>query len=279
MKPARHESNGFTLIELSIVLVIIGLIVGGVLVGQDLVKAAEIRAQVSQIDKIRVAVNTFLGKYEALPGDMNSATARRFGFAARGAYAGEGDGNQIIEGVYSDAANQNSGVMQSGEILMFWSDLTYANGMNLNLIEGSFNSVTPTDFPAQPAESAIPKYFPVAKLGAANYLYMASTNSTDFAAPTSLPRGRNMIGLGGIGLLQFPYLCINPVLRSSQAYMVDKKMDDGLPESGTVTATLLSVCQNGYMPAPCTDTSFTPSRYALDSSSYGMLCALSFITQ
>lgn len=45
------NQSGFTLIELSIVLVIIGLIVGGVLVGRDLIKAAEVRAQVSQIEK------------------------------------------------------------------------------------------------------------------------------------------------------------------------------------------------------------------------------------
>jgi prepilin-type N-terminal cleavage/methylation domain-containing protein len=58
MSPPPDESTrkaaltaGFTLIELSIVLVIIGLIVGGVLVGQDLVKAAGVRATISQIEK------------------------------------------------------------------------------------------------------------------------------------------------------------------------------------------------------------------------------------
>ncbi len=48
--------HGFTLIELSIVLVIIGLIIGGVLVGKDLIKAAEIRATISQINKYNHAV-------------------------------------------------------------------------------------------------------------------------------------------------------------------------------------------------------------------------------
>jgi prepilin-type N-terminal cleavage/methylation domain-containing protein len=74
------STGGFTLIEMAIVLVVIGLIVGGVLVGQDLIRAAYIRAQISQIEKVNTAVNTFYGKYQALPGDMNISTATAFQF-------------------------------------------------------------------------------------------------------------------------------------------------------------------------------------------------------
>lgn len=84
---------------MSIVLVIIGLIVGGVLVGQDLIRAAGVRATISQIEKYNTAVNTFRGKYGALPGDLNASVATQFGFAARGPFAGEGDGNGVIEGI------------------------------------------------------------------------------------------------------------------------------------------------------------------------------------
>src|SRR5476649_123700 len=79
---------GFTLIELSIVLVIIGLIVGGVLTSRDLIAAAQIRAQISQIEKYQTAVNTFRGKYGYLPGDIPNNAATACGFAARGQYAG-----------------------------------------------------------------------------------------------------------------------------------------------------------------------------------------------
>src|SRR3984957_20998129 len=74
--------NGFTLIELSIVLVIIGLIVGGILVGQDLIKAAEVRAQLLQIEKYNSAVNTFRGKFGGLPGDLALSLANQFGFTS-----------------------------------------------------------------------------------------------------------------------------------------------------------------------------------------------------
>ncbi len=67
------KKSGFTLIELSITLVIIGLIVGGVLVGKDLIKAAEARSITKQIEQYRAAINAFKLKYNAIPGDMNNA--------------------------------------------------------------------------------------------------------------------------------------------------------------------------------------------------------------
>src|ERR1700712_2724582 len=100
--PGRLVLQGFTLIELSIVLVIIGLIVGGVLVGQDLVRAAAVRAQISQIEKYNTAVNTFYGKYGYLPGDIKDPDATRFGFASRnpnGGQPGNADGNGLIQGL------------------------------------------------------------------------------------------------------------------------------------------------------------------------------------
>jgi prepilin-type N-terminal cleavage/methylation domain-containing protein len=138
MQKARQQ--GFTLIELSILLVIIGLIVGGVLVGQNLIAAAGVRATISQIEKYTTAVNIFRDKYGGLPGDLNASLASQFGFAARGTFAGEGDGNGVIEGVTSNAAGQNSGMVGNiGETSMFWVDLSHAN-----LIDGSFNTASST---------------------------------------------------------------------------------------------------------------------------------------
>jgi prepilin-type N-terminal cleavage/methylation domain-containing protein len=95
----KASQQGFTLIELSIVLVIIGLIVGGVLVGQDLIRAAAVRGQISQIEKYQTAVNTFRTKYDGLPGDLSNAA--NFGFQPRGSCPGQGDGNGVLMGVYA----------------------------------------------------------------------------------------------------------------------------------------------------------------------------------
>lgn len=108
MHRAPSHRSAFTLIELSIVLVIIGLIVGGVPVGQDLIRAAAVRAQISQIEKYNRTVNTFLGKYGALPGDMSDPDATNFGFASRGVSAGQpgtGDGNRVLQGLCGNGSN------------------------------------------------------------------------------------------------------------------------------------------------------------------------------
>jgi prepilin-type N-terminal cleavage/methylation domain-containing protein len=79
---SRH---GFTLIELSIVLVIIGLIVGGILVGRELIHAAEIRSQISQLNAYETATNAFRNKYNCYPGMCTNGLALGLGVNSHGA--------------------------------------------------------------------------------------------------------------------------------------------------------------------------------------------------
>lgn len=73
------QRQGFTLIEMAIVLVVIGLIIGSVLVGRDLIHIAEIRATIKQLEEFNTAVNAFKNKYNCLPGDCPNANS--FGFS------------------------------------------------------------------------------------------------------------------------------------------------------------------------------------------------------
>ncbi len=69
------KQQGFTLIEIAIVLVIIGLLLGGILKGQELINSARVRNLASQLDGVKVAYLAFQDRYRVLPGDMDTATA------------------------------------------------------------------------------------------------------------------------------------------------------------------------------------------------------------
>jgi prepilin-type N-terminal cleavage/methylation domain-containing protein len=71
---AYKRQQGFTLVELAIVLVILGLLVGGVITGQNLIRAAELRSVTVEFAQYQSAVLQFRDRYRALPGDMNNAT-------------------------------------------------------------------------------------------------------------------------------------------------------------------------------------------------------------
>jgi prepilin-type N-terminal cleavage/methylation domain-containing protein len=80
----QKRQSGFTLIEIAIVLVIIGLLLGGVLKGQELITAARVRNLISTQDGIKAAYFGFLDRFRALPGDYTLATTNIQGATAIG---------------------------------------------------------------------------------------------------------------------------------------------------------------------------------------------------
>ncbi len=222
---ARTKSgkSGFTLIELSIVLVIIGLIVGGVLVGQDLIKAAEIRATIGQLEKYDAAVNTFRGKYNGLPGDLRGAA--NFGFVAALNSNGDGFINSDIS-IGADATD--NGTEFSEEAAAFFSHMADANLISESIPAFATNTTTKTtDY--NDAHITIPSNFmPVSKLGRGTLVAVrgaAGQNYFFLGVPTS--------PMATAGLVAYANTAQIPVI---DAFQIDGKLDDNNPTTGRVVS-------------------------------------------
>ncbi len=86
--------KGFTLVELAIVMVIIGLLIGGVLKGQEMIANAQLKSTIANIKGVDAATSTFRDMYDAMPGDMVNATTRIPGCVAP---CFNGDGDSTLE--------------------------------------------------------------------------------------------------------------------------------------------------------------------------------------
>ncbi len=89
-KQLSRKQSGFTLVEIAIVLVIIGLLLGGVLKGQEMIESARIKSVVADMNGVGVAFNTYQDRFRSRPGDELPATMTARGWA--GATGGDGNG-------------------------------------------------------------------------------------------------------------------------------------------------------------------------------------------
>lgn len=206
------ENEGFTLVELSIVLVIIGLIVGGVLVGQDMIKSAEIRSTIAQVQGYDTAVNVFKDKYSQLPGDISSTQATTLGLTTRTGAAGRGDGSGLITALPANPTYLGH------ETALFWRDLS-----QLNVISNSFNAATDALATLATAD-AVKTMLPEAKLKRGNFITVYSSS------------GKNYYEITGVSAVAAGVYTLTTNLSPQEAMNLDTKLDDGLPLTGAARA-------------------------------------------
>jgi prepilin-type N-terminal cleavage/methylation domain-containing protein len=99
-----RKQAGFTLVEIAIVLVIIGLLLGGVLKGQEMIENARIKAVVGEMTGVTAAYNTYVDRYRALPGDETAATMN-----ARGWLGTVGGNANSVLAIAANATFTNNG--------------------------------------------------------------------------------------------------------------------------------------------------------------------------
>jgi len=106
-----RKQHGFTLVEIAIVLVIIGLLLGGILRGQELIQSARVRNVIDQQNGIRAAFFGFQDRFRLIPGDLTAAQAAQVGGSPAALAATSGTpGDGIIAAGDSGAAFQNLAV-------------------------------------------------------------------------------------------------------------------------------------------------------------------------
>lgn len=217
--------QGFSLVELSIVLVILGLLVGGVLTGQSLIKAAELRAITTEYDKYQAAMHTFRDKYFQLPGDMSNATS--FWGAAHATPATcrttASTTTATCDGNADGAVNSVDGGTTYSEQHRFWQHLA-----NAGLLEGSYTGVAGAGGinHVVPGTNAPRSKFTNAGWSAWWSPSIVSGDATYFEGSYG-----NLFVLGGSSTTASTNTAI---FRPEDLWNVDTKMDDGKPGLGAL---------------------------------------------
>ena len=194
LKCFATPNHGFSLVELSIVLVIVGLLVGGVLSGRSLIRASELRSVTTEYLGFNTAVRAFRDKYFYLPGDMTNATDF-WGTDVMGC----GGSNLSVPGPTCNG-NGDGRITENPQV---WEHLA-----NSGLIAGSYRGGA--DSPCTSAAAHLSAACPLAKIG--NYWYL----------------GRISTALGN------GFIVGGSRMTPQEVWNIDTKIDDGKPGVGKV---------------------------------------------
>jgi prepilin-type N-terminal cleavage/methylation domain-containing protein len=132
---ATRKAQGFTLVEIAIVLVIIGLLLGGILKGQEMITQAKIKNVIADFSGVSAAYHGYQDRYRAIPGDDPNAGTR---WAVAPA-ATSGTGNGVLGGAYNAAVDVAG---DAGESRRWWDHLRRAGFVSGSGTQQPFNAVT-----------------------------------------------------------------------------------------------------------------------------------------
>jgi prepilin-type N-terminal cleavage/methylation domain-containing protein len=235
----RKNQKGFTLLEMGVVMVIIALLAGSIFAGQTLVEAAKIKATVSQIEEFQSSFNVFIDQFSAYPGDFSRAST----------FIGTGvpDGNGDTKIGWTDTGS-------GGELE---GPLAWYHMQQAGLVQGGFGS-------GLTSPNAIPSdKIPVSKIGGDGGGYHMNYDNGTTPALAGSTALENYLGLG---LYEGSGINDGDLLSPRQAHDIDRKLDDGLPDSGVIrgSGTSGSGCYTGSAYSLLTDSVKCWIGYKLD---------------
>lgn len=224
-------------------LVILGLLTGGILAGQSLIRASQLRSVSTELNRFTTAHYAFRDKYLQIPGDMNNATGF-WGFAD----GGDGLGADCRNSVTTDRTTCNGNASGYADTVMeyyrYWQHLS-----NAGLIEGSY-----TGAPVQPPAASAYNSSRSVNIPAGKYQQLGYEVIYD--ATVFDPQAANYYQLGGAAhatALNWQGRAMIP----EDAWNVDQKMDDGIPGRGRFK----SYGPDGYATGCTTNPSTTGDAY------------------
>lgn len=268
MVPSRVlHTRAFSLVELSIVLVILGLLVGGILAGQSLIRASELRAVTAEFDRYVVATRAFRNKYMGLPGDILNATDF---WGTAGACPGTTSTGSTTPATCNGNGNGQLQVTFAGsnETFRYWQQLA-----NAGLIEGTYTGVSALEGSPLDLYSALGSNVPRSKLSNAGWAIYHLGTITESNLNYYGANYGNIFFYGA----QSGYTTYRAALPPEEAWNIDTKIDDGKVATGMVTG----IEFQGGISTPCGDlaasaSSLAHSTYVLNDTRPN--CALIFKT-
>jgi len=223
------KRSAFTLIELSIVLIIIGLLVAGVTGGSSLIRSAQLRSVMSEARGWNVAVNAFVAQYDSMPGDysvtLTNTDTDLNGVASNfDSYIDFIAANEVYEGFNAWYHLINSGTLDEELTQIVDTQDVDVTGATTAL---NAQTITPG--------TQIPR----SKLDGVGWMFAKSSNQNESATVTEFKNvviATGSFSTGTNTAATVNYLTPTGAMTPSDALSIDTKLDDGDPTDGNVTA-------------------------------------------
>jgi len=237
----HQQQKGFTLVELAIVLTIIGLLIGGILKGQQLMQNARVSATVAQINGYESATTAFRDAFGMLPGDLVEADKKIASCGTGCGKVGNGDGKIGARGWnLKTYQGDSTGGPVGAEAFIYWYELQTAG--YISGVDDEFAKQVDANSGSGTTAISFGSSIPVARVGGG---FWAGNSDGTQKAP-GLPTAVTATTLVGsvIAMVGTPSDTLGDgtgptdkfALTPTIAAQIDRKVDDGIPTSGQVQA-------------------------------------------